>query len=144
MLEERQGKEQDRHREQKNKQFPEIEENFDRLDQLLSYRDEKWCIRPAASAGEIVDEGRILHHCVGGDNYLRGHAKGESWICFLRDVANPAIPWITVEFDGTKVRQWFAAHDTKPHDKKDEIDAWLEQWAAVVRGREEENIGQAM
>lgn len=143
MLQERTGKEQDRHRQQKNEQYPEIEENFERLDQLLSYRDKKWCIRPAASAGEIVDEGRILHHCVGGDTYLSRHAKGKSWICFLRDVQAPDIPWITVEYDGAKIRQWYAAHDSKPKNEK-EIDAWLESWTAKVREREEESLGRAM
>ena len=78
------------------------------------------------SASEIVDEGRYLHHCVGGDNYLRKHNDKTTIICFLRAKKNPEEPFITVELRNGKIEQWYGYLDEKPDEEK--IDRWLKRY----------------
>lgn len=44
---------------------------------------------------EIIAEGRILQHCVGG--YVRRHARGDTIILFIRHKDKPKIPFFTIE-----------------------------------------------
>lgn len=75
-----------------------------------------------------MTEGRLLHHCVGGDNYLRKHNEGESYILFLRQQEAPEIPYITVEIDEKqhRIRQWYGAHDRKPDEQR--MQKWLNDY----------------
>lgn len=54
------------------------------------------CIRPAASTQELVAEGKVLHHCVGGytDNHLRGNI-----ILFIRHARRPERSWFTLNIN---------------------------------------------
>lgn len=54
------------------------------------------CIRPAASTEELVKEGKVLHHCVGGytDTHLRGNI-----ILFVRHERRPERSWFTLNID---------------------------------------------
>ena len=90
------------------------------------YEDDNFVIRPARSAQEIVMEGRLLHHCVGGDRYLEKHHRGESFILMLRKKEDSEVPYITVEIEGTKMIQWYGAYDKKP--EKEEMEKWLSQY----------------
>lgn len=105
--------------------YPNIRHDYKKLRKRYLYEDEDYLIRPARSAEEIILEGRILHHCVGGDNYLRKHSDGTSYILMLRRKADPNNPYITVEIDGSRPRivQWYGSHDRKP-DKKN-MQNWL-------------------
>lgn len=47
------------------------------------------------SVREIVNEGAVLSHCVGG--YAERHAKGTLHIMFLRRAEQPKTPWYTME-----------------------------------------------
>lgn len=90
------------------------------------FEDEVYLIRPARSAEEIVIEGRILHHCVGGDGYLRKHDSGETYILMLRLKSDPEIPYITIEIGARNdtVIQWYGAHDRKPDQKH--MQEWID------------------
>ena len=90
-------------------------------------------IRPAADAGEIILEGRTLHHCVGGDTYLSRHAEGTSTILFLRKKEHPEIPYITVEISGKRICQWYGAYDKKTDEKENE--AWLNNYLRALKRR---------
>lgn len=61
----------------------------------LEYASGDLFIRQPQSIQEIVDEGRILSHCVGG--YTERHANGKLHIMFLRKVSDPDTPYYTVE-----------------------------------------------
>lgn len=61
----------------------------------LEYSSGKLFIRQPQSIQEIVDEGRILSHCVGG--YAERHANGKLHIMFLRKKSDPDTPYYTVE-----------------------------------------------
>ena len=107
--------------------YPEIRKRFRKLKKKYLYESGGYIIRPAASASEIVMEGRTLHHCVGGDTYLRKHASGRSTILFMRFSDEPNIPYITVEIsDDGEIMQWYGAYDKKPN--KDKIDQWLKAY----------------
>lgn len=98
------------------KRYPKIAERFQTLNKKYGADLGEYIIRPAINAAEIVEEGRILHHCVGGDNYLKGHAEGKGIILFMRRVSEPENPFCTIEIRGTKIRQWYEAYDQKPHE----------------------------
>ena len=73
----------------KNKEFANIAKRYESLCKRYQAAADGYIIRPARDAGEIIMEGRILHHCVGGDNYLSSHDKGRSTILFLRSEKKP-------------------------------------------------------
>lgn len=50
------------------------------------------------SIKDIVEEGALMDHCVGGLQYIENMAKGESFIFSLRNVDAPDIPVGTIEY----------------------------------------------
>lgn len=113
--------------------YPLIKKHYRRYRKQFYFADGEFLIRPARDAGEIVMEGRILHHCVGGDNYLRKHNDGKSIILFLRAEADPDMPYITVEIDPGKktVMQWYGAHDKKPDEER--MQGWLDAYVLRLK-----------
>lgn len=101
----------------KNNEFANIAKRYEGLCKRYQAAAGGYIIRPAKDAGEIIMEGRILHHCVGGNNYLSSHDKGRSTILFLRSEKNPKKPYITIEIRGTHIVQWYGAHDKKPNEE---------------------------
>lgn len=117
--------------------YPLIKKHYRRYRKQFYFEDGKFLIRPARDAGEIIREGRILHHCVGGDNYLSSHNAGKSIILFLRFRDMPETPYVTVEIDPEKRRimQWYGAHDKKPDREK--LQKWLDAYVLRLKcGRE--------
>ena len=114
--------------------FPDIGKRYKALSEKYSAAAGGLIIRPAKDAAEIVAEGRMQHHCVGGDMYLGRHNRGQSAILLLRKAEDPAMPYITVEIKGNEVCQWFGAYD----EKKDQelIDAWLAAYTDELKKRE--------
>ena len=106
--------------------YPKIEEKYKRLSKKYSYEKDGMIIRPAKDAGEIVMEGRILHHCVGRQWYLEKHNKGNSFILFLRRTSAPDEPYYTIEIRGSEIVQWYGIKDTKPD--KEIIEPWLKEY----------------
>lgn len=106
--------------------FPQIHNSYRRLRSRYLYEDDEYLIRPARSAAEIVEEGRTLHHCVGGNGYLGKHNAGESYILMLRAKKDPETPYITVEIEGNRphILQWYGANDKKPD--KEHMQEWLD------------------
>ena len=65
----------------------------------FAYAEEDLFIRQPKSIEEIVNEGKVLHHCVGG--YAERHAKGITNILFIRRKSEPYRPFYTVEIDNS-------------------------------------------
>lgn len=108
-----------------NEDYKEIGIRFKKANKVYAYHSGKLSIRPAKDAAEIVAEGRALHHCVGGDNYLMAHAHKTSIILFLRE--KDSTPYITVEMSPKgKILQWYGAYDKKPD--KEKINRWLNKY----------------
>lgn len=113
--------------------YPEIREQYRKLRKEFFYEDDTYLIRPARSAEEIVTEGRILHHCVGGDNYLTKHNEGTSYILMLRFQEEPETPYITVEISaaGKNILQWYGAYDKKPDENH--MREWLKEYLRKLK-----------
>ena len=117
----------DKRKAEVNARFKAVQMRFKGADKIYHYEKGAFIIRPAKDAGEIVEEGRILHHCVGGDGYLSSHAKKNSIICFMRLKKAPDIPFVTVEIKpDCTIEQWYGENDSKPEEKK--IDRWLKSY----------------
>lgn len=67
------------------------------------YWSDTLLIRAPVNAGEIVEEGKQLEHCVGG--YADRHLSGKTTILFLRRRDKPHVPLVTIEMDGNTIRQ---------------------------------------
>lgn len=118
-----------------SEKYPDIRKNYRRLRNQYFYEDDDYLIRPARSAEEIVAEGRILHHCVGGDGYLNKHNTGQSTILFLRSKSAPETPYITIEICGTKIQQWYGIRDTKPDELR--IERHLRRYIKALKEKEQ-------
>lgn len=72
----------------------------------------------ARSPQDLIREGDILHHCVGRMNYDQKFAREESLIFFVRNIAEPDTPFVTLEYSlkNRKVLQCYGEHDTRPDD----------------------------
>lgn len=60
-------------------------------------------IVPAMNNKELIDESRVLDHCV--RTYASRVSKGETGIMFIRKEAEPKKPFVTLELKGKKVIQ---------------------------------------
>lgn len=111
--------------------YANIKKIYRRLRNRYYYEDDNMLIRPARSAEEIVQEGRTLHHCVGGDQYLRKHNDEKTAILMLRFKKKPEMPYITVEIEGTRIIQWYGANDKKPD--KENMQRWLDAYVTRLK-----------
>ncbi len=82
-------------------------------------------IRAAASAEELIAEGKALNHCVGG--YASGHASGRTTILFIRKTSAPAKPFFTVEVRNDAVIQVRGNHNCNPDE---EVKEFIEEFKA--------------
>ena len=123
----------DKHLGEVAEKYPNIRHDYKKLRKKYFYEDDRYIIRPARSAEEIVMEGRLLHHCVGGNTYLAKHNTGKTYILMLRFKEEPDVPYITVEIDAKNPRilQWYGDKDKKP-DKKN-MQSWLNTWLMKLK-----------
>lgn len=122
---------QDKRKKEVNEKYPQISENFEKLNSLYGFKDREYVIRPAKNAAEIIDEGRTLHHCVGSDTYLNKHNTGKSVILFLRKEKDT--PYITVEISADKILQWYGEYDRKPDEAQNK--KWLDDYVDIIKQR---------
>lgn len=71
-----------------------FEENYEPR-KILEFSLGKYFVRQPRTLDEITEEGKALHHCVGG--YAERHAEGELTIMFLRKKSEPDKPYYTIE-----------------------------------------------
>lgn len=128
MVKEKKDRENELYIQEKTKEFPLSSNLVKKLNKKYKWDMDGYSIRPAKSVEEIILEGRTLHHCVGGDNYLRKHTKGITTICFLR--MNPEEPYITIEVKGNEIIQWYGENDSK--QDKEHVEELLKYWMAAV------------
>lgn len=80
----------------------------------LTYSDDKYIIRPIATFEELINESRLMRHCVG--SYADTYAEGDTIILSVRRVSAPEMPLTTVEMstDYTRFIQRRAYKNTVP------------------------------
>lgn len=135
MVKERNERRDQLHGEKMCRKYPDISNRYKKLLKKYGMQFDGYVIRPARSAAEIVDEGRELHHCVGGENYLRKHNKGETTILFLRKAITEDVPYYTIEIRDTEIIQWYGIKDSKPD--KEIIGPWLDTYVSYLRNAKE-------
>lgn len=108
------------------------------LNEQYGYHDKNYVIVVPKNAGDIVEEGRILHHCVGGDRYLDKHNQGRTYIVFLRKCSEPEKRYYTIEIDpkDNRIVQYYGYNDKKPD--KEPVDKFLNKWKRHLKKQETE------
>lgn len=114
----------------KYQQIPKLQKY---LSKIYAYKDDRYQIVIPKTASDIIEEGHVLHHCVGGDGYLRAHDKQTSTILFLRHSEKPGLRFVTIEIRKSHIVQWYGAYDKKP--EKDEVDKWLVRYKEIINKR---------
>ncbi|QIB68594.1 hypothetical protein Ami103574_04330 [Aminipila butyrica] len=126
----------------KVKADPEQQEQIKRKAKKLRYlgfQDGNLLIRIAETAGEIIEEGKLIGHCVGG--YVDGVAAGRTNIFFVRKSSEPEEPYFTLEMKKEKGEYRMVqcrgggrnkGNGTMPEDVKAFIDKWM---AEVVNAK---------
>lgn len=120
----------------KEKEDAELQANFaSRFAELskMSYQSEEigLMIRPAESQIELIKEGKILHHCVAG--YAKSHAEGSTSIFFIRKIAEPDVPFYTLELKDGKVNQ---NRGDKNCARTAEVVAFEAEWLKYIHSKE--------
>ena len=131
--------------EETEERYENIKKRYRSLRKEYCYEDATYLIRPARSAEEIVMEGRLLHHCVGGNGYLSRHNEGKSYILMMRFRKEPETPYITVEInpEQKKIVQWYGERDTKPDEEN--IQSWLDNYLKKLKsGTLQEETGETL
>lgn len=85
-------------------------------------------ITPAQNEGQLIAEGKILGHCVGG--YGESHCRGNS-IFFIRHTDAPDLPFYTLQLN-TKTGKVLQNRGVKNCERTLEVRAFEEQWLAVI------------
>ena len=82
-------------------------------------KDNTYVVVIAKSPADLINEGEILHHCVGRMNYDQRFIREESLIFFIRDKNTPDIPFVTIEYSlkQHKVLQCYGDKDSKPNEQ---------------------------
>ena len=107
---------------------------YEQLHDLIEWTDGKLLVRMAHDAGDLIREGREMHHCVG--TYGRRVAEGQCFILFIRRAAEPDKAFYTVEIKpdltGLKIVQCRGYRNSdRSAEERAEVEAFLaryERW----------------
>lgn len=121
--------------EEYSRRYPDAEKVLGEIAEKLEYRNDRYVIIVPKRNAEIVAEGKALHHCAGAtDRYFDRIAQRETYICFLRKVQEPEIPYYTIEVEpGGTIRQHRGMYDEEP--EFDEVKPFLHEWQKEIRRR---------
>ena len=117
-------------------QFPHINAICTSLKDKYEYAGKKYVILAPKSAQEIIEEGKVLHHCIAkSDRDWERMEQHESYLLFLRKAKEPSQAYYTMEIepDGT-VRQIRTYYDVQNKDIN-RAREFLREWQEVIRGR---------
>lgn len=82
----------------------------------LLYKNEKYQVIIPECANDVIEEGRKLHHCVG--SYVSRIRKGETRICFMRNINDLKTPLITLEVRDGRLTQYKGSCNRSPHSEE--------------------------
>lgn len=87
-----------------------------------------YLVKAPKSIMDLITEGKILHHCVGGSGYVEKHRKGKTTILFIRHKNDADTPFYTMEYRDGSIIQIRGAHNIDaPKVVKDVADRWLQE-----------------
>ncbi len=115
--------------------FAGIEKDYQRNCRLFAWENAQYAIMVPQNAGQIIEEGRAQHHCVGAsDTYMEKMHKRETYILFLRDKKQQETPWYTLEItEELQIRQKYAAYDRQPDIGL--VNKILSEWKKEIQTR---------
>ena len=87
-------------------------------------------IRWPETGEEIIREGMVLHHCVGG--YVNRAAEGKTTILLIRKKDQPHTPFYTLEWNGNMVVQCKSLHN-KDFRQDPEVAGFVDAWTEHIR-----------
>jgi len=87
-----------------------IKTRYEKLEKL-TFEHNGLIVIPAASTGEIIAEGVMLKHCIGG--YCKGYADGRYDLYFIRRVDEPEDPYYSIEIREGRLVQCYGYNHAK-------------------------------
>jgi hypothetical protein len=108
-----------------------MHQRFKELKKLcMNYGD--LIMKPPESSEDIILEGSILHHCVGG--YVERHAEGKTNILFIRKKTAPDTPFFTVEVSNElRIIQCHGYRNEAENPKPEEIKSFEEAYNEFLK-----------
>jgi len=94
-----------------------MQDRFKKLTKKYKFEHESLQVVVPNTQQQIIEEGELLHHCVGG--YAKRHAQGMTTILFIRRTEKPNIPFYTLEIHNGMLKQCQGYKNTDY--KKDKI-----------------------
>ena len=84
-------------------------------------------------ASDIITEGKVLQHCVGG--YASRHIQGRTTILFLRHISEPDKPYYTIEVDEKEKRivQCHGYMNERKSKKAEEVKVFEKEFAKYIK-----------
>jgi hypothetical protein len=95
-----------------------------------TFEDKGLIIRPAKNSKELIYEGQVLHHCVGG--YAERVANGETAIFFIRKAEEPKKPYYTLEYQNGEVIQCRTISNLS-YETEGSVKMFVERWLKKIR-----------
>ena len=95
-----------------------IAENYAKHSKAFEFEYGDFTVVLPTTAQDLIDEGRNMHHCVGG--YVNNIIEGTDYIVFIRRKDNPEQCYLTCEVltDG-RIRQYYLAYDRNIRSAED-------------------------
>lgn len=108
--------------------FEKYRERYEKLKKKYEWSDGTYQIIIPKGINDIVEEGKVLSHCVGG--YAERHVNGKTTILFMRLANDPEKRLVTIEVKGDTICQNYGYKDRRVSKKEKEF---IEKWIAWVR-----------
>lgn len=107
----------------KNKKINEGIKKRYKMFESLAFNDNKLIIRPVQTQNELINESKILNHCV--RTYAEKVAKGKTEIFFIRQKNKEDEPYVTLELNESNVVQCRAKNNAIPNARvKKLVNLW--------------------
>lgn len=114
----------------KKHQEEQIQNRFKQLQPLL-FETNELIMKAPESGTEIILEGKMLQHCVGG--YVQRHADGKTNILFIRKKDEPDMPYFTIEISNDyQIIQCHGYRNEAACSKPDEIIEFEKQYTEFL------------
>lgn len=105
--------------------FEKYQKRYAALEKRYAFSNGEYQIVIPIGVNDIIEEGKILSHCVGG--YAERHMKGKTTILFMRKCNAPAERLVTIEVKGNRICQNYGSHDRHvTSDEQKFINTWID------------------
>lgn len=121
--------------------YPNIEGVYARVAGKYAYSNGEVCIVVPKTASEVIEDGRMLRHCVGSspERYLARINGETTYILFLRRASAPEKPWVTLEVEpGGAIEQSRTVGNTYFDLEKEGLGDFVDEWQEHIAGAMDE------